>query len=235
MGNQRKRKQAAIEAVARRFSATVEEGGDPSAAYITIGGKRVALEIAAMKGRGGDRGGRAKPRLRFDKVAVELVEHLQAHLREAVPDGLTVLLTITAPIRLSSKTAVALEGKTRVLLARRSERKESKGTIHGNRIRIRLEKAGSRPAAKVIGFVHNPETNPRVLFDMTRSLLKLICTRADTNAPKKFAGDRWLVVMNEGEPSHIDAYRYIYSELRIPTSFKKILVVFGDAHVETLK
>ncbi len=87
----------------------------------------------------------------------------------------------------------------------------------------------------MIGFVHNSDTDPRVLLDMTRSLLELFYARADTAAPKKLAGDRWLVVMNEGGPTHIDAYRYIDSQFRIPTNFKKIVMVFGDGRVETLK
>jgi hypothetical protein len=37
-----------------------------------------------------------------------------------VRDGLTVLLTITAPIRLPSKTTDSLEDKIRILLERRS-------------------------------------------------------------------------------------------------------------------
>jgi hypothetical protein len=235
MGDLKKQERAAIEAVARRFSARWEEAGDPSDTYITIAGKRVALEVAVMKQPGGVHGGRAKPRLRFDKVAVRLVEHLQATLREVVPDDVTVLLTITAPIRLPSKSAVALEDKIRVLLVRRPEHREEKGTIHGNYVRIRLEKAGSTPAPRVIGFVHNSGTDPRVLMDMTRSLLELFCARAHTDAPKKFADDRWLVVMNEGGASHMEAYRYIYSQLSTPTNFEKILIVFGDGRVETLK
>src|SRR5215813_14559689 len=121
MSNLKKQERTAIEAVARRFSAAWEESGHPSGAYITMAGKRVALEITSMKKRVRDDGSRMKLRLRFDKVAVRVVEHLRSTLREAVPEGVTVLVTITAPIRLASKTAAALEDKIRALLARRAE------------------------------------------------------------------------------------------------------------------
>jgi hypothetical protein len=234
MSNLKKQERAAIEAVARRFSATWEESNHPSGAYITIAGKRVALEIASMKKPGRDDAIRAKLRLRFDKVAVRVIEHLRSTLHEAVPEGATVLVTITAPIRLASKTAAALEDKICVLLARRTERIEEKDTIHGNHIRIRLENSASRGASKVISFVHNSDTDPQVLFNMTRALLELLRARAHTDARKKLAGDRWLVVMNERTSAHIDAYRDIYSQLRIPTDFTKILMVFGDGRVEAL-
>jgi len=34
--------------------------------------------------------------------------------------------------------------------------------------------------------------------------------------------------------SCLEAYRYIYSQLRMATNFKKILMVFGDGRVGTL-
>jgi hypothetical protein len=93
------------------FSATWEKGSDPPDAYITVAGKRVAVDITTLKRRGTGLGNAAKPRLRFDRVATRLIERLQATPGESVPDGMTVLLTITAPIRLPSKTAASLEDK----------------------------------------------------------------------------------------------------------------------------
>lgn len=123
-----KQERTAIEAVARRFSATWEEGGDPPAACLMVAGKRIAVDIATLKRRGIGQGSAAKPRLRFDKVATRLIEGLRATLAETVPDGMTVLLTITAPIRLPSKTAASLEDRMRDLLRRRSPgRDETRG------------------------------------------------------------------------------------------------------------
>ena len=125
-----RQERAAIEAVARRFSATWEKGSDPPDAYIMVAGKRVAVDITTLKRRGTGQG-YAKPHLRFDKVATRLIERLQATLGETVPDGMTVLLTITAPIRVPSKTAASLEDKIQTLLGRGSPGRDEKGTIHG--------------------------------------------------------------------------------------------------------
>ncbi len=98
-----------------------------------------------------------KPRLRFDKVARRFVSDLQAALRDAVSDGTIVTFTITAPIRLASKTAVALEAHIRELLARRVKQVESEQTLHGNSIRVRVVRTGTKQAPKVAGYVHNPD------------------------------------------------------------------------------
>jgi hypothetical protein len=227
------KERTAIEAVARRFSAKWETGGDLPDTYIVVAGKRVAVDIAPLKRRGTGQGNADKPRLRFDKVATRLVERLQTTLDETVPDGTTALLTITAPIRLPSKTAASLEDKIQTLLERRTPARDEQDTIHGNRVWIRLLRDESEQAPKMIGFVHNSDSDPVLLLNMTTELLELLGARAGRRAPK-LTGDRWLVVISGGGSSCLEAYRYIYSQLRIATNFKKILMVFGDGRVGTL-
>lgn len=229
MGDLKKQERTAIDAVARRFSATWEEGADPPEAYIRVAGKRVAVDIATLKRRSPGEGHAAKPRLRFDKVATRVIRRLQASLDETVPDGMTVLLTITAPIRLPSKTAAALEDKIRTLLGRESPGRNEKGTIHGNRVHIRLVKVKCERAPQLIGFVHNSDSDPLQLLSMTRDLLELI-----TAAAGRRARDRWLVLVSAGGISGLEAYRYICSQLRRATNFKKVLMVSGDGRVGLL-
>ena len=228
------RERAVLAAVARHFSATWEKGEAPPDAYLTIARKRIAVEVTTIKQRIADRGGLTKPRLRFDRVALGLVRRLQATLCESVPDGKTVILTITAPIRVPSKTAAALEDNIRTYLARQSAQGEAKHTIHGNQIRVRLVKGGSRQTTKVIGFVHNPDSDPDVLFDITLSLIERVGAKARSGAPAKSAGERWLVLAGEVPHSHIEPYRHAYSQLSIPTDFKKVPMVLADGRIETL-
>jgi len=228
-----KQEQTAIEAVARRFSATWEKGSDPPDAYVTIAGKRVAVDVRTLKRRGAGHGSDARPRLRFDKVVVRLMERLQATLGGIVPDGMTVLLTVTAPIRLPSKTAASIEDKIRTILGRGSASRDAKDTIHGNRVRIRLLRGESERAPKMIGFVHNSDSDPLLLLNMTGELLELIGAEAGRRTART-AGDRWLVVISAGGSSGLEAYRCIYSQLRMATDFKKIIMAFGDGRVGVL-
>jgi hypothetical protein len=233
MRDLKKQERAAIEAVARRFSATWEQGSDPPDAYLNVSGKRVAVDTTTLKRRGTGQDNAAKPRLRFDKVATRVIERLQATLGKTVPDSMTVLLTITAPIRLPSKTVASLEDKIQTLLGRGSPGRDEKDTIHGNRIRIRLLRDESRRAPKMIGFVHNSDSDPLLLLNMTRELLELISAEAGTQATR-LGGDRWLVVISAGGISCLEAYRYIYSQLHMTTDFKKILMVFAGGSVGML-
>jgi hypothetical protein len=230
-----KQEQAALDVVATHFSATWEKGdGGSSAAYLAIGGKRIAVEVAAIKQGIAERGDRTKPRLRFDRTALRLVGRLQSAVAELVPDGQAVVLTVTAPIRLPSRTAVALEGKLRDGLAPRSVQVELREMIHGNQIRARLVRGLSRRMPKVIGFVHNPESDPDVLLRLTQTLLQRIGAAADKRQPGRFRGDRWLVVADKDGDSKVETYRHVCSQLSVSGDFKKILLLLADGRLELL-
>ena len=233
MRDLKKQQQTAIEAVARRFSGAWGKGSDSCDAYVTIAKKRVAVDIRTLKQHGTGQGDGDRPRLRFDKVVTRLMERLRATLEETAPDAMTVVVTITAPIRLASKTAAALEEKIQTLVGRRSAGRDEKVMIHGNRVRIRLLTNGSQQAPKMIGFVHNSDTDPLLLLNMTRELLELLSEEAGKRAPKH-AEDRWLVVTSARGSACLEAYRYIYSQLRMATEFKKILMMFSDERLDPL-
>ena len=107
--------------MARHLQAKWQKVEGPPDAFLTTAGNRIAVDVATIKPRIADV---AKPRLRFDKVAVGLVSRLQAALGAAVPADRIVMLTVTAPIRQDSKTTAALEDRIRTCLTRRSARVE---------------------------------------------------------------------------------------------------------------
>ncbi|QCI67953.1 hypothetical protein [Phreatobacter stygius] len=231
----RKREQAAVAAVASHFSATWETGdGNAPDAYLTIAGTRIAVEVAVIEPGFAGPGDPTKPRLRFDRVVLRTIGRLQAGLSQAVPEGEAVIVTITAPIRLAARTAAALEDRIRSCLARRSAPVEVDDMVHGNQVRIRLVKGVPAGLSKLIGFVHNPGSDPAVLLELTQSLLQHIGAAAARRPPATFAGDRWLVVAHDDGLPHIEAYRHVGSQLAISTRFEKILMVLAGGRVETL-
>jgi hypothetical protein len=232
MGKVGKREQAAIEAVAKQFSATWEiaDGAWPDA-YLTTRGKRIAVDIVAIKAKIADT---AKPRLRFDKSVLRLFDGVRAAVTGSVPDGTSVLFTVTAPIRLRAKTAGALEVQIRDGLARRAAKVEIEDTIFGNDVRIRIAKRLSAYMPKVIGFVHNPETGAERLLDLTQALLKAIGTAVDKRPPKTFTDDCWLVIADDGGASYLETWRHVCSQFPSSAGIKKILTVLAGDRVETL-
>jgi hypothetical protein len=221
-----KQEQAAIQAVARHFGATWEAAGNGF--NISIGGTRIAVEVTTLDQRIDG----TRPRLRSDKVARRLIGRLQAAL--FVPDGITVLLTITAPIRHPSKTAEALEEQIGARLEHRPTQLLCKDTIHGNQVQFLFIRSTSRQRPRVIGLVHDPAADPGMLLNLTGSLLEQIGTAAEKPTPAGSSIERWLVVSADGGPVQLGTYRQIYRQLPIPTGFAKIIMVFDGDRVGSL-
>lgn len=182
--------------------------------YVKIAGRRIAIKAVTFAGV-------KEPRLRFDRTAVGLVRRLQAALSKSVPDRKTVIVTITAPIRQDSKTGVVLEDKIRQLLA--ASRAQLKATIYGNRIQVCVLKGGNSQTSKLVGFVHNPEPDPAVLFDVTRFLLT--CIGSGKRPPTR---DRWLVIANQDGLVPVETVRQVCLALRARTVFKRIFLAESE-------
>lgn len=189
-------------------------GRSQAVAYVRMPGRRAAIKAVTF-------GGVKEPRLRFDRTAVGLVRRLQAALSKSVPDRKTVIVTITAPIRQDSKTGVVLEDKIRQLLAAR--RAQLKATIHGNRIQVCVLEGGTSQTSKLVGFVHNPEPDPAVLFDVTRFLLT--CIGSGKRPPTR---DRWLVIANQDGLVPVETVRQVCLALRARTVFKRIFLAESE-------
>jgi hypothetical protein len=90
-------------------------------------------------------------------------------LRDEVPLGKTVLLAVSAPIRLPKRTASELEERVRRWLGLPPQSAEFHGTINGNQIHVRLANGSAEESPNILGFVHNPGIDTNALFDAAQS------------------------------------------------------------------
>ena len=228
----RKAEQSAIGAVARHFSAAWRPGEGPPDAYVTVGGRRVALDVAVIALQPG-RTRVAKARLREDRVAQRVLRDLEGALRAHVPDGKTIILTLGAPIKVPNKLVAALAKMLPAYLESGAEEVDEKKIILGNRVRFRVLNHDSTWKAKVIGFVFTGDPEPGILANAMRSLHDEIAAKAKRLLPRRFAGERWLVLHNDHWIADIKTYRRAYSLLSTPHNFEKILMVF-DGRIDSL-
>lgn len=220
-----KREREAIEAVARHLRGTWEDGDGAGRGFLALDGRRIALAVAALTPPVGDR---PSPRLRFDRVVLSLAERLKRGLADAVPDGNTVIITVTAPIRQPAATAEALEASARAVLKRPARRAKA-AAIHGNQTRIRLVMARAAGAAKVAVYVHNPDDGAAsIILDAAQALIEGV-SAADLSG--EVHGERWLVLAGEGGPQHFRLVRQILAEAMLSDGFGKALLVTAGGRV----
>ena len=112
-----------------------------------------------------------KPRLRFDKVALRFVASIKEQLIDVLPPETTVIFTVTAPIRLPSKTASELDAYIRTRLDRDSIAGDVRTQIFGNSVCVRI-RTGTKRASEIRGFVHTPDPEgEETLLDRVQALV----------------------------------------------------------------
>jgi hypothetical protein len=109
--------------------------------------------------------------LRFDRVVVRILADLRHFADGSTPSGMTILLTLTAPIRNPARTAGILEKEIQALFAEGTVGEDRRAIVHGNLIRMRLVRHGPRHRQKFIGFVHNPDSDATRLLDLAEQWL----------------------------------------------------------------
>ena len=229
-----KEPQSDIEAVAKHFSATWQSADGAPSAYLTVRGKKIALDVADLMQQRPRTKSVAKVRFREDKVAQRVLRDLESALNAHVPAGKSVILTLGAPIKVANKLVVALTSLLVTYLESGPEEVDEKRTILGNRVRFRVVKPGSKWPAKVIGFVFTGDPAPSVLENAMNALRDEIVARAKRRMPKGFAGDRWLVLHNDNWIADVKTYRRGYSLLAPAHEFTKILMVSGGERIDVL-
>jgi hypothetical protein len=104
--------------------------------------------------------------LRFDRVALRVIDDLRQITVQSAPTNLIVLMTLTAPIKLPARTVVGIAHRLKPLFAAGATRRQLRATICGNGVRIRLIERPSKLAPALVGFVHNPDADSRRLLDL---------------------------------------------------------------------
>lgn len=105
-------------------------------------------------------------RLRFDKVALRLIDGLKASAGQILAEDQSILFTVSAPIKNPAKTSAAIQGLLRDL-----PDGEFCRMIKGNEVRVRKVNAVLAGMPRVMGFVHNPEINSDLILDLAESNL----------------------------------------------------------------
>jgi hypothetical protein len=234
MPDSTKAERSAIEAVAGHFSAQWQSGESPPDAYVTVAGRRIALDVAVISQQGTGPKQVAKARLREDRVAQRVLRDIEAAMRPRVPAGKSIILTLGAPIKVPNQLVAVLTNLLAAYLETGTEAADVKKILLGNRVRFRVVKSRSKWNAKVIGCVFTGDPSPGVLANVLESLHAEIAAKAKLRLPRKFTGERWLVLRIDHPIADSKTYRSLYAHLTVPGNFTKILMVFDGGRVEDL-
>ena len=109
--------------------------------------------------------------LRFDRVAVRVLDRLQRDADAGPHPGASVALTLTAPVRAPGKTAGALQQEINALRLAGRPGDGRRVELHGNWTELRLVTRMSARRPSLLGFVHNPDVDAATILALAERWL----------------------------------------------------------------
>jgi molybdenum cofactor biosynthesis enzyme len=113
----------------------------------------------------------AKLGLRFDKVAIRLLQNIRTAIENEVPKGSVVIITITAPIKIPAKTEKEIIGEVKDILVKGKNYMDTSFTVFENKVRIRYMKSPSKQGVNFVGLVHNKDIDSTYLLNISSKWL----------------------------------------------------------------
>ena len=215
-----------IDAVAAEFSGTWTCGEDPPDAYLTFGGREIAVEISTLT---------QQPRTSDDMGAVGLVRELNLELGGLVPKALTILLILSAPlVGKRNKTKAALANFLREkLVDTQSFTDETRFDANGNVVSIRPIQ-GREGHDKIFGVFLPQHSKTDIRFNARQMLENLIVHKTKTCAGLVGEKPVWLALLNDYPLASSQEYKDVLSQFSTQHPFEKIVLVSRDGTVSEL-
>lgn len=109
--------------------------------------------------------------LRFDRVVVRLLGEIRQSIEQYVPKDMTVIMTITAPIKHPAKTADEVTKEIRDHLKSGAQGEDRALMIFDNNVQLRIANSFPKQTTKFVGLVHNPDVEATMLLDLAAQWL----------------------------------------------------------------
>ena len=223
-----------IGALADFMSGTWAAGEDPPDAYLTFGGKTVAVEISTLNQYVGDHSGKLISRFSQDATALKLIEELNKELSTRLPRNCTVHLSLESPINKKRKFKPLLAKKILELTKHLDDSQPVEYSAFENKVEIHLN-SSERPAGdKVVGLVMNQNASADILMNAQFILDDRLAVKDKKCQFLKFGGSLWLALFNDYWLADVETYKQAIARSTVRHRFHKVLLVSGNRSVETL-
>lgn len=221
-----------IEALCASYGGTWRIGEDPPDAYMSLSENEVAVEISILTQHVVSKTGKTVPRLSLDSGVLRLCDEVNEELKNVIPSGIYILLTISAPLNKIRQTKADLINEIKGIVQKKAPN-EQVIEINKNKVKIHLI-SGDRPSGKkVVGIVPNQNSSPDILANVQYILSERINDKVK-KCSKVVHRPLWLALFNDYWLAEPDTYELAMKKLSIKHPFDKICLVLGNKEVHNL-
>jgi hypothetical protein len=217
------------------FGGKWSEGNNPPDVYLSMGKEAVAVEISTLTQHVLDERGGMKPRLSEDSTALWLAGELDKELRDEIPEGRMIVLTLRAPVSKARLTKQKLKNRIITLIESNEVQDiDFEETILANRIGIYLGSYDGVDERKVHAVVPNRKSDPHITSNARFILEERIAIKSKKCSGLASSGTLWLALLNDYFLADDQTYRQAFAEMTSAHIFDKIILISGNGSVATL-
>ena len=221
-----------IEALCASYGGTWRIGEDPPDAYMSLAENEIAVEISILTQHVVGKSAKPVPRLSQDTGVLRLFDEINEELKNDIPSGVYVLLTISSPLNKIRQTKAELTNEIRKIAQKKAPNKRAI-EINKNRVKIQLI-LGDRPSGKkVVGVVPNQNSSPDIFANVLYILSERINDKV-TKCQDIVHWPLWLALFNDYWLAELDTYELAMKKLSVKHPFDRICLVQGSKEVYTL-
>lgn len=223
-----------IKSLCAAYGGTWRIGEDPPDAYLSLPEpeNEVAVEISILTQHVVDKSGRTVPRLSQDSGVIRLCDELNEELKNEIPSGVYVLLTISSPLNKIRQTKIDLIHEIKSIVQKKAPNEQA-SVISQNKVEIKLIQ-GNRPSGKkIIGIVPNQNSSPDILANVLHILSERVNDKV-TKCSNIVHRPLWLALFNDYWLAEPDTFQRAMKQLSITHLFDKICLILGNKEVHIL-
>lgn len=228
----REDEQFVIEALCASYGGTWRIGEDPPDAYMSLKENDVAVEISILTQHVVSKTGKSVPRLSQDSGVLHLCDEVNEELKNVIPSGIYIILTISAPINKIRQFKADLINEIKGIVQKKAPN-EQVIEIYQNKVKVRLISGDRQSGKKIIGIVPNRNSSPDILANVQYILSERINDKVK-KCSKVEHRPLWLALFNDYWLAEPDTYELAMNNLSIKNPFEKICLVLGNKEVHNL-
>ncbi len=211
------------------------DGEDPPDIYINANEETVAVEITTLSPVSFDQNGKVQNRHTQDYFGLNLCDDLNLELKDYVPKGVDIILTLYVPIENARKYKKELRASLTNIIEKGinvGDKLEFK--ISGSKVKLSVVPCRDYSQKRIAGLVVNNNSTAFIQNNAEVILGNCILDKVDKCKKIQHDGSMWLALFNDYWLASHDTYYRALRNLSVRHDFKKIFVISDTSIVKQI-
>jgi len=212
-----------------------QEGENPPDIYLTIKGRKIAVEITRLSPVSFDQNGKMQNRNTQDYFGINLCDEIDSKLKSRVPSEIDIVLTLHVPVDNPRKYKKEFTKKIEAILDKTITIGDRfKIDILGSKLEINIVPNRHHSQKKLVGIIVNDDSSAHILSNAEAILTDRILDKVKKCKNIQHQGPKWLALFNDYWLADHETYSQAIKNMSIQHDFERIFVISDQGVVKEI-